>query len=73
MRVYHSIEQYAVQEYGIKSTHFTMPKVEKKQLDVLNTAERKKLEQYLLNNLTNTNLAILLSLFTGLRVENYVV
>lgn len=68
MRVYHSIEQYAVQEYGIKSTHFTMPKVEKKQLDVLNTAERKKLEQYLLNNLTNTNLAILLSLFTGLRV-----
>ncbi|MCM1508451.1 MAG: site-specific integrase [Ruminococcus flavefaciens] len=68
MRVYHSIEQYAVQEYGVKSTHFTMPKVEGKQLDVLNSIERKRLEQYLLNNLTNTNLAILLCLFTGLRV-----
>ena len=68
MRVYHSIEQYAVQEYGVKSTHFTMPKTEKKQLDVLNAAERKRLEQHLLGNLTSTNLGILLCLFTGLRV-----
>ncbi len=68
MRVYHSIEQYAVQEYGVKSTHFTMPKVEGKQLNVLNFSERKRLEQYLLHNLTSTNLAILLCLFTGLRV-----
>ncbi len=68
MRVYRSIEQYAVQEYGVKSTSFTMPKVEKKQLDVLNSAERRRLEQYLLHNLTRTNLGILLCLFTGLRV-----
>ena len=68
MRVYHSIEQYAAQEYGVKSTHFTMPKTEKKQLDVLNAAERKRLEQHLLGNLTSTNLGILLCLFTGLRV-----
>ncbi len=68
MTVYRSIEQYAVQEYGVKTTHFTMPKIQKKQLDVLNPSERKRLEQYLLHNLTNTNLAILLCLFTGLRV-----
>ncbi len=68
MRVYHSIEKYAVQEYGVKSTNFTMPKVERKQLNVLNFSERKRLEQYLLHNLNNTNLAILLCLFTGLRV-----
>ena len=68
MRVYHSIEQYAVQEYGVKSTNFTMPKVERKQLNVLNFSERKRLEQYLLHNLNSTNLTILLCLFTGLRV-----
>lgn len=68
MRVYHSIEQYAVQEYGAKSTHFTMPKVERKQLNVLNSIERNRLEQYILHNLNSTNLVILLCLFTGLRV-----
>lgn len=68
MRVYRSIEHYAMQEYDVKATNFTMPKVEKKQLDVLNITERKRLEQYFLHNLTNTNLGILLCLFTGLRV-----
>lgn len=68
MRVYHSIEQYAVQEYHIRGTHFTMPKAEKKQLDVLSSEERKKLEQYLLQTGLTIDLAILLCLFTGLRV-----
>ena len=68
MRVYHSIEQYAVQEYHIHGTHFTMPKAEKKQLDVLSSEERKKLEQYLLQTGLTIDLAILLCLFTGLRV-----
>ena len=68
MRVYHSIEQYAVQEYHIHGTHFTMPKAEKKQLDVLSPEERKKLEQYLLQTGLTIDLAILLCLFTGLRV-----
>ena len=68
MTVYRGIEGYAVREYGIRETHFTMPKSEKKQLDVLNNAERKRLEQYLMCNLTQTNLAILLCLFTGLRI-----
>ncbi|MCD7812102.1 MAG: site-specific integrase [Ruminococcus sp.] len=68
MTVYRSIERYAVQEYGIKSTHFTMPKSEKKALDVLNPDERKRLEQYLLQHLDRMNLGILLCLFTGLRI-----
>ena len=68
MTVYRSIESFASREYGIRETHFTMPKIEKKQTDVLNAFERKKLENYLLHNQNSTNISILLCLFTGLRV-----
>ena len=68
MTVYRSIESYAAREYGIKETHFTMPKIEKKQTDVLSTFERKRLENYLIHNQNNTNISVLLCLFTGLRV-----
>ncbi len=68
MTVYRSIENYAAREYGIKGTHFTMPKIEKKQTDILTSAERKRLENYLIHNQNKTNIAVLLCLFTGLRV-----
>ncbi|MCM1008775.1 MAG: site-specific integrase [Ruminococcus flavefaciens] len=68
MTVYRSIEAYAAREYGIKRTHFTMPKIEKKQTDILTSAERKRLESYLMHNQNKTNIAILLCLFSGLRV-----
>ncbi len=68
MTVYRSIEAYAAREYGIRETHFTMPKTEKKQTDVLNAFERKRLENYLIHNQNNTNISVLLCLFTGLRV-----
>ncbi len=68
MTVYRSIENYAVREYSIKGTYFTMPKTEKKQTDILTSAERKRLENYLIHNQNKTNIAILLCLFTGLRV-----
>lgn len=68
MTVYRSIENYAAREYGIKGTHYSMPKIEKKQTDILTSAERKRLENYLINNQNKTNIAILLCLFTGLRV-----
>lgn len=68
MTVYRSIENYAAREYDIKGTHFTMPKIEKKQTDILTSAERKRLENYLIHNQNKTNIAILLCLFTGLRV-----
>lgn len=68
MTVYRSIENYSAREYGIKETHFTMPKIEKKQTDILSSTERKKLENYLINNKNKTSISILLCLFTGLRV-----
>ena len=68
MTVYRSIENYAAREFGIKETHFTMPKIEKKQTDILTSVERKRLESYLMHNQSKTNIAILLCLFTGLSV-----
>lgn len=68
MTVYRSIETYAAREYGVRETHFTMPKIEKKQTDVLNAFERKRLENYLIHNQNNTNISVLLCLFTGLRI-----
>ena len=68
MTVYRSIKNYAAMEYGIKGTHFTMPKTQSKQTAVLTSAERKCLETYLLGNPDRTNMAVLLWLFTGLRV-----
>lgn len=50
MTVYRSIENYAAREYGIKETRFTMPKIEKKQTDILTSVERKRLESYLMHN-----------------------
>ncbi len=68
MTVYRSIEAYAAREYGVRETRFTMPKIEKKQTDILTADERKRLESYLLCNQNNTNIAVLLCLFTGLRI-----
>ena len=68
MTVYRSIEAYSTKEYGFHITHFTMPKTEKNQPDVLDSGERKKLENYLLHNQNNTNISILLCMFTGLRI-----
>ena len=68
MMIYRSIENYASREYGIKETHFTMPKIDKKQTDVLNVFERKRLENYLIHNQNSTNISVLLCLFTGLRI-----
>ena len=68
LTVYRSIERYAYREYGIRESNFTMPKVEQKHTDVLSLSERQKLEVFLLNNMDFTNLAVLLCLFTGLRI-----
>lgn len=68
MTVYRSIERYACNEYGIRETNFTMPKTYSQKTDVLNVNERKILESYLIENMNRTNMAILLCLFTGLRI-----
>ena len=46
----------------------TMPKVPKKEIEVLTNKELEKLEEYIVNNLDNTTLSIYLSLYTGLRI-----
>ena len=46
----------------------TMPKMKKKDIQVLTKEEQKKLETYLLQNLTEDNFGILLCLYTGLRI-----
>ena len=68
MTVYRSIERYVYTEYGIRETNFTMPKTYSQATDVLNVKERKALETYLIENMNRTNMAILLCLFTGLRI-----
>lgn len=68
MTVYRSIEAYAAMEYDISRTHFTMPKQEKHSLDVLTKDERHRLEAYLTNDLNTTNMAVLLCMFSGLRI-----
>lgn len=68
MTVFRSIEHYAVREYGIRGTHFTMPKTERKQLDILSPNERIRLEQYLTKNPSITGVVILLCMYTGLRI-----
>ena len=68
MTVYRSIERYVYTEYGIRETNFTMPKTYSQKTDILNISERKSLESYLVKNMNRTNMAILLCLFTGLRI-----
>lgn len=68
MTVFRSISSYAAREYNIREVYFTMPKTEQKKIDVLNIGERNHLVSYLKENLSRTNAAILLGLFTGLRV-----
>ena len=45
-----------------------MPKIYSQKTDILNVSERKLLESYLVENMNRTNMAILLCLFTGLRI-----
>ena len=68
MTVYRSVEHYAAREYGIRESHFTMPKAEQKQLDILSKCERNRLEQYLLSHMNITSALILLCMYSGLRI-----
>ena len=65
-----SIVSFCEQHYGIPNqiTEITMLRAEKKEMQVLNESEQKRLVDYLLENLTTYNLGVLLSLYTGLRL-----
>ena len=68
MTVYRSVEHYASREFGVRETHFTMPKSEQKQLDILSKCERNRLERFLVGAHEISCAGILLCMYTGLRI-----
>lgn len=65
-----SVAKYAGQEYGYRNpmNNISMPKIEKSDIEILNKYERSRLQSYLQNNLTSTNLGILLTMYSGMRI-----
>jgi len=45
-----------------------MPKIQRNEISVLNESERKNLQNHLVNNLNNTNIGILLTMYSGMRI-----
>ena len=68
MTVYRSVERYAAREYGIRQSNFSMPKSERKELDILSKHEQNALEKHLSVHHSVTNAAVLLCMFSGLRI-----
>lgn len=68
--VMRSVAKYAEQEYGYRNPmrNISMPKSESKEAAVFNKDERGRLQSYLQNNLTDSNLGILLTMYSGLRI-----
>lgn len=65
-----SISRYAEYKYNIADPirNIFIPKSERKTVPVLNDSERSKLQKYLLDNLTCSNLGILITMYSGLRI-----
>lgn len=68
--VFKSMLKYAQEEYGFKLSlkNVVLPKVEKKQIEIISDTEQKRLISYLRNNISLTTFGILISLFMGLRI-----
>ena len=68
--VMRSVAKYAEREYGYRNPmrNISMPKSESKEAEVFNKDERGKLQNYLQSNLTESNLGILLTTYSGLRI-----
>lgn len=68
--VMRSVAKYAEQEYGFKNPmrNISMPKSERKEAEVFGKDERCKLQNYLQSDLTKSNLGILLTMYSGLRI-----
>ena len=65
-----SIAKYSEQEYGLRNPmcSISMPKIQRNGISVLNESERKNLQNHLVNNLNNTNIGILLTMYSGMRI-----
>lgn len=70
MLVIHAVVKFAVDEQMMETlkTPICKPVLEKKEISILNTENRKKLEDYLKTELDLTKTGILLSLYMGLRI-----
>lgn len=68
--ILNSVMKYAMRENIIshKEMYISKPVTSKKELIILNQNEQKILELYLLTNISEKNLAIMISLYTGLRI-----
>lgn len=68
--VMRSVAKYAEREYGYRNPmrNISMPKSESKEAELFNKDERGKLQNYLRSNLTEGNLGILLTMYSGLRI-----
>lgn len=65
-----SVAKYAEREYGYRNPmrNISMPKSEIKEAEVFNRDERGRLQNYLQSNFTASNLGILLTMYSGLRI-----
>ena len=70
LSVLKSVAKYAESKYNLPNPirNINMPKSEEKLTPVLNETERSKLQNYLLNNLDYSNLGILITMYSGLRI-----
>ncbi|MCM1488209.1 MAG: site-specific integrase [Firmicutes bacterium] len=68
--VMRSVAKYAEQEYGYRNLmrNISMPKSENKKTEVFSKDERSRLHSYIQNNPTESNLGILLTMYSGLRI-----
>lgn len=68
--VMRSVAKYAEREYGYRNPmrNTSMPKSETNETEVFNKDERGRLQSYLQNNLNESNLGILLTMYSGLRI-----
>ena len=65
-----SVAKHASKTYGFANMidDVVSPKYEKQELKLYNENQQKQLYDYLMNNINNTSLCILLSMYTGLRI-----
>ena len=68
--VMRSVAKYAEREYGYRNPmrNISIPKSESKETEVFDKDERSRLQNYLRSNLTEINLGILMTMYSGLRI-----
>lgn len=68
--VFKSVAKYTAKIHGFRNilADVTLPKVLRKEMQLLSLKQQRRLCNYLLQDLNSTSLCVLLSLYTGLRV-----